>query len=538
MNRRGVMVDPPPHASYLLQQYGIHPRLIKCVVLTHCHADHDAGTFQKILEEGRVSLLTTDVIYTMFLEKYSLISGLSQDLLKELFVFRPVIPGEPVTVYGGRLNFFYALHSIPCVGFSAYCNGKSLVYSGDSFNDPAGIKQLYDRGLISEQRMNCLIKFPWHHDLILHEAGVPPIHTPISTLQALPDDVKRRLRVVHTNPAKFPPYEETQLQMCRVGPEHTVVISDTAAPDARALEVLDVVLALDWLADFPLHRAVELIQAARFITVPAGEAIILEGDCDTHILSTRNNSNVNTSTTTAADGDDSKTSSDSKPTIVSTPLDDDPREAMVYFISMGTVAVTIGTRFVRHISMGDHFGELSVLFGTPRSASIVAATRTELIAFSRPDFLYLVRETAIAARLRALSDQRTSRTWQTVMQNTILSRFTSAQKNSFMSLLQERTVAAFEPLWVTGGVPDAAFLVSDGALVFDAAPDAAPFVRGALVGDMTALLDGPELGAVHQCSLIASEESVVFAIARADLLAFFANNPGFHVYCMGRMFVE
>jgi hypothetical protein len=44
MNRRGVMVDPPPHSSFLLQRYGIHPRLIKAVVLTHCHADHDAGT--------------------------------------------------------------------------------------------------------------------------------------------------------------------------------------------------------------------------------------------------------------------------------------------------------------------------------------------------------------------------------------------------------------------------------------------------------------------------------------------------------------
>jgi hypothetical protein len=31
-----------------------------------------------------------------------------------------------------------------------------------------------------------------HCDLILHEAGVPPIHTPMATLAGLPDDVKAR----------------------------------------------------------------------------------------------------------------------------------------------------------------------------------------------------------------------------------------------------------------------------------------------------------------------------------------------------------
>jgi len=36
-------------------------------------------------------------------------------------------------------------------------------------------------------------------DALLHEAGAPPIHTPLSVLQALPDHVKERLYVVHTS---------------------------------------------------------------------------------------------------------------------------------------------------------------------------------------------------------------------------------------------------------------------------------------------------------------------------------------------------
>lgn len=59
VNRRGIMVDPPPHSTSILQQQCIPPSLIDGVIITHCHADHDAGTFQKILREGRVTLMTT-----------------------------------------------------------------------------------------------------------------------------------------------------------------------------------------------------------------------------------------------------------------------------------------------------------------------------------------------------------------------------------------------------------------------------------------------------------------------------------------------
>jgi hypothetical protein len=56
------------------------------------------------------------------------------------FTFMPVIVGESLAVYGGSFTFFYALHTIPCVGFTATCNGKSMVYSADTFNDPDGIR--------------------------------------------------------------------------------------------------------------------------------------------------------------------------------------------------------------------------------------------------------------------------------------------------------------------------------------------------------------------------------------------------------------
>ena len=39
--------------------------------------------------------------------------------------------------------------------------------------------------------------FLFDADLVIHEAGVPPIHTTIATLNELPTSVKKKIRIVH-----------------------------------------------------------------------------------------------------------------------------------------------------------------------------------------------------------------------------------------------------------------------------------------------------------------------------------------------------
>ena len=47
VNGKGVMIDPPPFSQYALDYYGVSPNLIDKIIITHCHADHDAGVLQK-----------------------------------------------------------------------------------------------------------------------------------------------------------------------------------------------------------------------------------------------------------------------------------------------------------------------------------------------------------------------------------------------------------------------------------------------------------------------------------------------------------
>ncbi len=167
------MVDPPLNSRSILHVSGVPSRLVDSVIITHCHADHDqgristfciilcerfqtavtqfaivhtrwykishiyvsfslrywyyfVGTLQKILEENQVTLITTSTIMGSFLRKYSPLTGLSEDSLRRLFVFRPVLLGEPMRVNGGEFRFFYSIHTIPCIGFEVYYGGKEI----------------------------------------------------------------------------------------------------------------------------------------------------------------------------------------------------------------------------------------------------------------------------------------------------------------------------------------------------------------------------------------------------------------------------
>jgi len=200
INGRGVMIDPPPYSSATLEREGIRPRTIVGIILTHCHADHDAGAFQKVLTGSPVVVITTPTIYKSFIRKYAALSSLSPALLKHSHRYKPAVIGEPLRFQGATFHFTYTLHSIPCVGFRVDWRGRSMVFTGDHFNNPPALEKLVEKGVLSKQRAADLNHLPVQEtDLLLHEAGAPPIHTPLDVLLKLPLEVKKRLYVVHTS---------------------------------------------------------------------------------------------------------------------------------------------------------------------------------------------------------------------------------------------------------------------------------------------------------------------------------------------------
>ena len=70
-------------------------------------------------------------------------------------------------------------------------------------------------------------------DVLLHEAGAPPIHTPLSVLEGLPERIKQRLYVVHT--AALP--ADSSLRVARTGTAGTIRLDQTV--DSRLQNLRD-----------------------------------------------------------------------------------------------------------------------------------------------------------------------------------------------------------------------------------------------------------------------------------------------------------
>ncbi len=485
---RAILVDPPTDATDYLRARGVAPKTIDGVILTHCHADHDAGTFQKLLEESQISLYTTPHILGSFLRKYSALSGLSEDLLRRLFSFHPVRIGAPVHVHGGELWFRYTLHSIPTIGFDAFYGNRSISISGDTLYDPERITQMYEAGVFDRARFDALVGFPRHHSAVLHEAGIPPLHTPTSALAALPEDVKKRLYLVHIAAKDVP--QGVGLHAAREGLEHTIRVEPSSTPRfSEAIELLDIFAMVDFLRDLPLSRARSLLQVAQRMTLPAGEKIVTQG--------TRGDS--------------------------------------FYIIVRGTVQIVKDGVGLRRYRAGDYFGEMAILLDQPRSADAIAVTEVDLVALDRSDFLAILRGSEMLMRLERLVRVRDEGAWELLAKNTVLSALTSAQKTQLQTYLVPCMTNENQVLWRAGDIPEHAYLVDD-AVVTMRGPEGElkPFAMGALIGEVDAL----RTGGPAPSSARVTRTGKLFSIQRDDLTRFFEDNPGVYLSFLGARFVE
>jgi metal-dependent hydrolase (beta-lactamase superfamily II) len=144
-----VLVDPPPFTTLNLKKQGVPDNLIDYIIISHCHADHDAGVFQKILDTEKVQIITTRMIMNSFIRKYSAITDICEEEIKSLFKFRPAIIGKAHYINGGKFIFNYSLHTIPCINFEVFFEGKSLFFSGDTYYDPVNVKKMVDLGVMT-----------------------------------------------------------------------------------------------------------------------------------------------------------------------------------------------------------------------------------------------------------------------------------------------------------------------------------------------------------------------------------------------------
>ncbi|MFP4509224.1 MAG: cAMP/cGMP-dependent 3',5'-cyclic-AMP/GMP phosphodiesterase [Spirochaetaceae bacterium] len=476
LNHSGIMVDPPVNCTEWLLQSNVNPKFIDSIILTHCHADHDAGTFQKILQEGRVTVYTTPTIMQSFLRKYAAFSGEEPEFLKSLFDYNPVYTDQSFYLHGGEFKVYYSVHSIPTMAFRLTFQDKSFVYSSDHQNDPAIHDAMLKDGVIDRRRYEQLKSFPWDADVIYHEAGIAPLHTPVSFLASLPEHVQRKITCFHIAEKDFP--ADALLTRASFGIEHTRYL-DTSPPQyEEAYRVLDVLKQLDFARDMSIPKVQQFFGIAERQTFAAGDYIIRRG--------TRGN---------------------------------------YFYIVMNGNAAVLADNLVRSKMLGayDYFGEVALMTDSDRTADVIAESDVEVLSIERSRFLNFIAGTEFEAVLRRLIRNRSEETWNLLAEGLPFAHLTDYQRMWLESVLQPRDYEAGTVLIRRDQPVGEVFLIRDGILqVDDGNGSVDRLQRGMLAGSM---------GELHRrqnssCAVTCETRARVFAITYDDVHDFLDRNPG------------
>ncbi len=476
LNHHGIMVDPPVNSTEWLEDSNVSPKLIDSIILTHCHADHDAGTFQKILEEGKITIYATETVMMSFLRKYSSLSNVDISYLMRLFHFHPIKVGKPVFIHGGRFDIFYTLHSIPTIGFKMEFQDQSFVYSSDHNNDPENHKKLLDMGILSRERYEELTNFPWDSKVIYHESGIPPLHTPIAYLNSLPKDIQKKTVVYHIAKKDFP--AKTSLTLATFGIENTLNFKTKSPRFESAYQILGLLKNMDFYESLPIDKAQEFLEIVEEEHYRKGERIIEKGT----------------------------------------------RGDKFYIIYSGNVSVDSGGLEENKIyGAYEYFGEVALVTESTRAADVYAETDVVAYTISREKFLNFIVGTEFEKTLLRLAKIRSSETWNLLSTSKFFQHCTSSQKTWLESIFipMERN----EPgvLLNEGDAIEYVYILREGEIdVIRGKERITTLVKGDFAGSMQKVYNGEP----SSCTFKHSAPVSLYAMRSEDILIFLDNNPG------------
>lgn len=481
LNGNGIMVDPPVNSTEWLRESNVNPKLINSIILTHCHADHDAGTFQKILEEGKVKIYSTVTVMESFLRKYCSLTKIPRKDINDLFEFIPVVVGSPTIINGGEFFFHYALHSIPSMGFEFFYQDQSFYYTSDHLNDPEAHKKMFDLGVLSQTRYDFLTNFPWDRKIIYHEAGVPPLHTKISYLSALSPDIQKNITVYHIAKKDMP--EGTHLRLAKFGIENTLYPEVTTPKHLEAYHLLELLSRIDIFSGFPIEKAKEFLQITREEFYKRGDKIFEKGSIGDRFY-------IIASGNVRFDG-----------------LEHDP---------------TLIKRYGRY----EYFGEASLMENLPRKADVYADTDLTLITIEKTRFLQFIRGSKLHENLTKLNQIRDTNTWNLLTQSKIFRGLSSHQITQLELIIKLETIQGSSRLIEENKKFDKGYIIRTGKVkVYQLGKHMKDLLPGEFAGEIYMLTK--RLPATY--TFITEGTTEVYYITDQDAIEYIKKNPGVYM---------
>ncbi|MCS7204488.1 MAG: cAMP/cGMP-dependent 3',5'-cyclic-AMP/GMP phosphodiesterase [Leptospiraceae bacterium] len=489
LNHKGIMVDPPVNSTEWLRKSNVNPKLIDTIILTHCHADHDAGTFQKILEEGKITIYTTSTILDSFLRKYSALTNIETSKLLELFNFVPVIIGKTYNIHDALFYFKYAFHSIPSLGFGFEFQGKTFYYTSDHLNTyPEVYDKLRDEGILTPGRCEELKKFPWETDIIYHEAGIPPLHTRIDFLNSLPPEIQKKITVYHIAKKDFP--MNTHLRYAQQGITNTHVIEISPHKYQETLQILDALTNISIFKNFPLIKAREFLTIVEKVKFERGQKIIEKG-------SEGNEFFIILSGFVKVEGIDQS------------PVDDGNK------------------KFEKVYGTYEYFGEAALVLNQKRSADVVAESDVIALKITKDKFLSFIRDSGLEEKFQKLNKTRATGSWEVLMKSNVFKHLTSSQKTLLEFILEEKQSLPGQYLIRRGQVFEHVYIIKKGIVkvIDEDGKEKMKLGIGDFCGEIFNFLQ--ELPS--NFDFVSEEACDLYAISRKDMMEYIQDNPGVYM---------
>lgn len=183
-------IDCPDMYRKILRQAGkptgtyVPLERIDHFLITHIHGDHVNGLegivfYKHFFEKKRVKLIASAQVLSTIWQK-RLEGGMNTLFDGIRFVnmsfgdYFDIIPLGPF-----KIHTYPTRHHITTSAILVEAGGRKLGYSSDTTFDPK------------------LISFLNEADLIIHETNVGPAHTPYASLLQLPEEIRKKMRLIH-----------------------------------------------------------------------------------------------------------------------------------------------------------------------------------------------------------------------------------------------------------------------------------------------------------------------------------------------------
>ena len=347
-------IDGASWMPELMKAHGIAMTETDFHIFTHLHGDHSDVT--DMLLNSRTSTVIADKLnYNCLVECKALELDMSPEEVMAMIKLVEFEEYKPLKWNGATFEFWPTAHPIPTYGFSVTVRDKTIVNSSDGlWGEP--LTKLLNSGVIDQKMHDHNQQVPtMRADLVLMDcASDNAIHPHINDVAKLPDNCCRFIVPTHTT--DIPKEHQTRFDLIRPGKSWIFIPQTLWLPS----DLLSLVYA-------PLLSGIK----KEWLNV-----IAVQGQPKTYAHGTE----------IIRYGQQGKN---------------------FHLILAGTVnVVSENGELIAEMETGDFFGEMSIIYGNPCNASIVAVGEVRVVEIPDELFLTMAEDTKILDQLKSLHEIR------------------------------------------------------------------------------------------------------------------------------------